>query len=137
MKYINKLNIDFNNWNELNNKCTYIIFRSKGLSSNYNLFIGYIKQKNNKYFFVLLNDYITYGLFVINDINNNIPYNASIYYHNKKIKYKYLIKTDFYKNNKILIVGIDVNKEDILKNPELYSNNYFKEWKLYKGIKYK
>jgi len=39
------------------------------------------------------------------------------------ILYKNLIKTDFYKNNKILIVGIDINKEDILKNPELYVND--------------
>jgi hypothetical protein len=120
MKYIKKLNIDFDQWGELNEKCTYLIFKS----GNY-IYLGYIIKKDNKYRIVLLNTNDTYGLHVIDNIDKisndqNIIYNIN---NNISILYEDLIKTDFYKNNKILIVGIDVNKEDILKKLELYINN--------------
>jgi hypothetical protein len=119
MKYIKKLNIDFDKWDELKNEFIYLIFKAGN-----SLYIGYIIKKNNKYKIALLNTNGTYGLHVIDNIDKisndqNIDYNDTILYGD-------LIKTDFYKNNKFLIVGIDVNKEDILKNPELYSNNGFK-----------
>jgi len=116
MKYINKLNIDFNQWDELNNNdCIYLIFRSK-----FHLYLGFIIKKNNNYFIKLLNEK---KLFNINVINNIISINNYIYYYKKNILYEDLIKTNFYKENKILIVGINVDKEDIFKIPELYVND--------------
>jgi hypothetical protein len=47
-------------------------------------------------------------------------YENSLIFYKYRILYKDLIRTDFYKNNKILIVGVDVDKKDILKNPKLY-----------------
>jgi len=120
MIYIKKLNIDFDQWEELN-KCTYLIFKS----INY-IYLGYIIKKDNKYRIVLLNTNDTYGLHVIDNINRNELNNKYILYKNSVIKYKNLIETDFYQKNKVLIVGIDVDKEEIIKNPELYSNNEFK-----------
>jgi hypothetical protein len=119
MKYIKKLNIDFDQWEELN-KCTYLIFRN----SNH-LFISYIIKKNNKYQIVLLNTNDMFELYVIFNIQEKQLDKQIVIKYGKidTILYDDLIKTDFYKNNKILIIGIDVNKEDILKNPELYSNN--------------
>jgi len=116
MKYINKLNIDFDQWDELN-KCTYLIFKSGSL------YIGYIIKKNNKYRIVLLNTNENFGLYVIFNINEISNKQIIKYGEIDTILYEDLIKTDFYKNNNILIVGINVNKKDILKNPELYSNN--------------
>jgi len=114
MKYIKKLNIDFDQWDKLkDNKCTYLIFKS-----GYNLFLSYIKN-NNIY---LLNNPHPIILKIIENINKSINDDTLIYYR-YNILYKELIKTDFYKNNKILIVGIDVDKEDILKNPKLYEIN--------------
>jgi hypothetical protein len=119
MKYIKKLNIDFDLWEELN-KCTYLIFRN----SNH-LFISYIIKKNNKYQIVLLNTNDMFELYVIFNIQEKQLDKQIVIKYGKidTILYDDLIETDFYKNNKILIIGIDVNKEDILKNPELYSNN--------------
>jgi len=116
MKYIKKLNIDFDQWSELNNECIYLIFRSSSL-----LYIGYIIKKNNKYQIVLLNTNEIYDLYVINNINKSIKDNNPIFYK-YNILYKELMKTDFYKNNKILIVGADIFRDDILKDPELYIN---------------
>jgi hypothetical protein len=116
VKYIKKLNIDFDQWDELN-KCTYLIFKSGSL------YIGYIIKKNNKYKIALLNTNEIFGLYVIFNINEISNKQIIKYGKNDTILYEDLIKTNFYKNNNILIVGINVNKEDILKNPELYSNN--------------
>jgi hypothetical protein len=112
MKYIKRLNIDFDNWDELNNECTYLIF-----NNGYDIYFGYIK---NNYCY-LLNSPHKISLKAINNINA-INDNTLIYYK-YNILYKNLIKTDFYKNNKILIVGIDVDYINILKNPESYVNN--------------
>jgi hypothetical protein len=116
VKYIKKLNIDFDQWDELN-KCTYLIFKSGSL------YIGYIIKKNNKYKIALLNTNEIFGLYVIFNINEISNKQIIKYGKNDTILYEDLIKTNFYKNNNILIVGINVNKENILKNPELYSNN--------------
>jgi hypothetical protein len=125
MKYIKKLNIDFDQWDELKNKYIYLIFKSINF-----LYIGYIIKINNEYRITLLNINSTYGLHVIDNIykisNDQIIVYNDRCFRSINILYGDLIKSDFYKNNKILIVGIDVNKEDILKNPELYSNNGFK-----------
>jgi len=119
MKYIKKLNIDFDQWEELN-KCTYLIFNNGN-----RFYIGYIIKINNKYQIVLLNTNDMFELYVIFNIQEKQLDKQIVIKYGKidTILYEDLIKTDFYKNNKILIVGIDVNKEDILKNPELYSNN--------------
>jgi hypothetical protein len=128
MKYIKKLNIDFDQWNKLKNECTYLIFKS-----SYNLYLGYIlniNKINNSYYgnvvdygICLLNHRYIHDLNVIHNIKE-INDNDLIHYNNKTIKYKDLIKTDFYKNNKILIIGINVSKKDILKNPKIYEVNY-------------
>jgi hypothetical protein len=134
MKYIKKLNIDFDQWDELKlSKCTYLIFKS---GYSYRLYIGYIGvtadldkklaiiKKSNKYQIILLNDNDTFNLNILQNFNEIPSKQTNIHYKlSNTILYEDLIKTDFYKNNKILIVGIDVNKEDILKNPELYVNN--------------
>jgi len=119
MKYIKKLNIDFDQWNELKNEYIYLIFKAGNF-----LYIGYIIKINNKYQITLLNINGIYDLHVIDNIDKIS--NDQIIEYNDNILYGDLIKTDFYKNNKILIVGINIDKKDILKNPELYSNNGFK-----------
>jgi len=119
MKYIKKLNIDFDQWGELNKKCIYLIFRT-GL----NYYLGYIKKKYNNFFVVLLNDDFLHDIRIIHNINKQIKNNYIIKFKfSSNILYKNLIKTDFYKNNKILIVGIDIDDINILKNPESYVNN--------------
>jgi hypothetical protein len=134
MKYIKKLNIDFDinmkyikelinfdNWNELdnrndlNNECIYLIFKSDN-----RLYLGYIIDYKIHILKYEENGYYNYNIKVINIINRNELNNKYILYKNSVIKYKNLIETDFYKNNKILIVGIDVDKEEIIKNPSLY-----------------
>jgi hypothetical protein len=119
MKYIKKLNIDFDNWGELN-KCIYLIFKNGG-----SFYIGYInKNEKSNYSLYILNDNYQYSLKTVifkNNIKNKSQLNNKyIFNKDNKIKYKDLIETNFYKNNKILIVGFDVNKEDIVNNPELY-----------------
>jgi len=116
MKYIKKLNIDFDQWGELN-KCIYLIFRNGN-----HLFISYIIKKNNNFFVVLLNGDFSHNIRSIHNVNKQIK-NDDIINFPSNILYGDLIKTDFYKNNKILIVGIDVDYINILKNPESYINN--------------
>jgi len=124
MKYIKKLNINFDQWNELKlNKCTYLIF-----NNGYVIYFGYIK---NNYCY-LLNSPHKISLKAINNIDTKLTLHKLIYCGSFSIKYKELKQTDFYKNNNnnILIVGVDVYKEDILKNPELYNNNELCKTKL-------
>jgi hypothetical protein len=113
MKYINKLNINFDQWeelNKLNNGCIYLVFRNT--TENY---LGYIK--NNK-LYLLNKPQQPNSLKAISNVY--YTYENSLIFYKYRILYKDLIRTDFYKNNKILIVGVDVDKKDILKNPKLY-----------------
>jgi hypothetical protein len=107
---INKLNIDFDQWDKLN-ECTYLIFSSGSF-----LFIGYINQ--NKLY--LINAHIKeyYELRFIKNVkylNNDTPiYYTNGYSYYKNIKNKY---------NNIIIVGKDIDKNQIIKNHEKYNCN--------------
>jgi hypothetical protein len=113
MKYINKLNINFDKWEELNNECIYLLFRN---FEKY--YLGYIINNDNEYYINLINNknkIIKFKLFVIENITNNIDIdNINISFLDQKFKN--------IKNNNILIVGIDINKEDIMSNLNKYSN---------------
>jgi hypothetical protein len=117
MKYIKRLNIDFDNWDELNNECIYLIFRSVN-----RFYIGYII--NNKVY--LLNDYRSHNLRTIDNINQSFNDDSLIfYYSSNNILYKDLKQTDFYKNNNILIVGVDIYKKELKKLNFFNTNNCY------------
>jgi len=122
MKYIKKLNIDFDQWGELNKGCTYLIFKSGS-----KIYLGYIVSKYKSYNLYLLNGTVSYNINIIHNVKkiDNIyykkPNNRSPWYNG--ILYKNLIKSNFYKKNKILIIGIDINKEELLNNINSYVNN--------------
>jgi len=117
MKYINKLNINFDKWeelNKLNNECTYLLFRN---FEKY--YLGYIVNNNNEYYINLINNknkIIKFKLFVIENITNDIDIdNINISFLDQKFK-------NIKNNNNILIVGININRKDIMSNLNKYSN---------------
>jgi len=75
MKYIKELNIDFDQWDKLN-ECTYLIFRSVN-----RFYIGYII--NNKVY--LLNDNRSHNLRTIDNINQSFNDDSLIYYGSNNI----------------------------------------------------
>jgi len=109
MKYIKKLNIDFNKWDnyDYDDKHKFLIFQSS-LSTNY---IGLLvrSEKSVNYQIKLLSDNSEYGLNVMYELNK----------YPVIVNYDFGMTVDFEKldKNKILIVGIDYSKEYIINNP--------------------
>jgi len=121
MKYIKELNINFNNWDEVdyvNNKHKFLIFQSSS-STNY---IGLIIKSKKTFFYQIkllsVND--EYGLDVIYELNN-YPIDVN-YDFGMSINFKKLDR------DKILIVGIDYSKDYIINNPDEFimdNKNYY------------
>jgi len=128
MKYINKLNINFDEWeelNKLNNECIYLLFRN---TEKY--YLGYFFKKNEYYYLKLVysknyqkrNHLLfikpTYPISSIFDLTlGELGDNLYISYLEKS--YKDIKKL----NLNIIIVGIDKSRKDILNNVDKYLNN--------------
>jgi len=108
MKYIKKLNIDFDNWDNLkndnkniklfiNNPLKYALYLNK--EQYYNIFLPYIKENNIKLYWNnlnwnnskdILNDKkkFNYDIFVLYIFNNNNLTYSNLNYFNKYAKNK-------------------------------------------------
>jgi len=112
MKYIKKLNIDFNNWDEIEYIDKFLIFKS----GKY-YYIGYIIDDYDNYKLVLYdNEKHTnkYTVDVINNIVNINPHDKVNYNLNDSVEFVNLDR------NKIIVVGIDCNRRELLSNIDKY-----------------
>jgi len=110
MKYVKKINIDFNNWEEIEDFNKFIIFRS----GKY-YYIGYIIVDYGEYKIILYDkEYPKYNIDVINSIMDIYP--------NDIIKYNLDNGVNFVDldRNKIIVVGIDCTKRELLDNIDKY-----------------
>jgi hypothetical protein len=92
MKYIKRLNIDFDNWIEFN-ECTYLIFRNVN-----KFYIGYIIKKSNKYRIILLNDNDIFNINILQNINEIPSKQTNIHYklRNTILYDDLIVKISFY-----------------------------------------
>jgi len=126
MKYIKKLNIDFNDWNEidynglnkLNNDNKFIIFNSVSSERNsIKCFIGYISYIKGDYKLNILNDTIYYDVDLrhLQKCKNSNEFCCQHIYYEYYFRKKY-INFDELDRNKVIIVGEDFDLYYIIDN---------------------
>jgi len=123
MKYIKKLNIDFNDWDNIDdNNIKFIAFRTANCCN----FIGYIIYKNSDYHLKLIESDILLTLNPIGEIKK-LTDKTIFFIHDKDnltISYKEI------NTYKVSFIGINLSKEYFLKNLNKFvieDNNYTKK----------
>jgi len=110
MKYIKKLNINFDDWDNYitDNNFKFLIFKMFDSS----IYIGYIIKTYFGYSIKLFNGHY-YGIYSLHNINNDLSSDDKIYLNNENKDFVKFSEIDL---NKVLIVGKDYDKRYIINN---------------------